>query len=123
MADPLAVTIAASVASKIADTAVDGAQQAVTAITRKIREKLHSRPDRSRDVATLDATITSGDQTATQALARLLEQLFAADPHFREEVRALWDHARPDNSVTSIFNGKADKVIMMRDVNGDLTVN
>jgi glycine/D-amino acid oxidase-like deaminating enzyme len=123
MADPLATTIAASVAAKIADTAVDGAQQAVTAIIQKIREKLRSRPGRSREVATLDAAITSSDGTATQALARLLEQLFAADPRFQEEVRALWDSSRPDKSVTNIFHGKADKVIMMRDVNGDLTIS
>jgi hypothetical protein len=28
-----------------------------------------------------------------------------------------------DDGVTNVFYGKADKVIMMRDVNGDLTIN
>jgi hypothetical protein len=123
MVDPLAMTVAASVATKIADTAVDSAQQAITAVTRKIREKLRSRPGGSREVAVLDAAITSGDETRARELARLLEQLFAADPQFREEVRELWDSGRPDNGVTNVFHGKADKVIMMRDVNGDLTIN
>jgi hypothetical protein len=27
------------------------------------------------------------------------------------------------DGVTNVFHGKADKVIMMRDVNGDLTIN
>jgi hypothetical protein len=28
-----------------------------------------------------------------------------------------------DYGVTNLFSGKADKVIMMRDVKGDLTIN
>jgi hypothetical protein len=123
MGDPFAMTIATNVAAKIADTLTDQAQEAVAAIVRKIREKIRSRPGESGAVATLDAAITTSDAPSAEALARLLEQLFTADPRFREEIRALWDSASVDNGVTNVFYGKADKVIMMRDVNGDLTIN
>ena len=123
MVDPLAMTIATNVATSIANTLTDQAQQAVASIARRIREKLRSHPDESSEVATLDATIASGDAAAVEALARKLEQLFAADQQFRDEIQALWDSARSDDSVTNIFHGRADKVIMMRDVNGDLTIN
>ena len=117
------MTIAANVAAKITDTLTEQAQQAVAAIIARVREKLGSRPRESGELATLDATIATGNAPAVDALARALAQLFAADADFRDEIQALWDSARPDDSVTNIFHGKADKVIMMRDVNGDLTIN
>lgn len=123
MADPLAMTIAANVATKIADTLTGQAQQAIAAIVRKIREKLRSRPGEADDAITLDTALAGSGTPATDALARVLEQLFTADPRFREEIRALWNSAHPDEGVTNVFHGKANKVIMMRDVNGDLTIN
>ena len=123
MADPLAMTIAANVAAKIAETLTGQAQQAVATIVRKIRQKLRSRPAEAGEVATLDAAITTSDAPAAEALAEVLERLFAADPRFREEIRRLWDSAGVADSLTNVFSGKADKVIMMRDVNGDLTIN
>jgi DNA helicase IV len=123
MADPFAVTIATSVAAKIADNLTEGARQAVVEIVRKIRDKVRSRSSEPAEAATLDAAITSGDEPAAAALARLLEALFAADRRFREEIYALWDSGRPDDSVTDVFQGQADKVIMVRDVHGDLTIN
>jgi hypothetical protein len=123
MVDPLAMTIATNVASKIADTLTDQAQRAVAAIVRRIREKLRSRPGEAGEVATLDAAIVTSDALAVEALAQTLEQLFVADLRFRDEIQALWDSAHSDDSVSNIFHGKADRVIMMRDVNGDLTIN
>jgi hypothetical protein len=123
MVDPLAMTVATNVATKIADTLTDQTQQAIAAIVRRIREKFRSHPGQLVEVATLDAAIATGDAPAVEALARTLEQLFAADLRFRDEIQELWDSARSDDSVTNIFHGKADKVIMMRDVNGDLTIN
>ena len=123
MVDPLAMTIATNVATKIADTLTDQAQQAVAAIVQKVRERLRSRLGGSGEIATLDAAITTNDAPAAEALARVLEHLFAADLQFREEIRELWDSAGARDSVTNVFHGKADKVIMMRDVNGDLTIN
>lgn len=123
MVDSFAMIIATNVAAKLADSLTGQAQQAVATIVRKIREKLRSRPGGSGEVATLDAAITAGDAGAAQALAQALDELFAKDPQFREEIRMLWDSARSDDRVTNVFSGKAGKVIMMRDVNGDLTIN
>lgn len=123
MADPLAMTIAASMATKVAETLTDQAQQAITAIVRKIREKLRYQPGQVGPVATLDAAIAASDASAIEALTQMLEELFAADSRFREEIQALWDSAHTADSVTNVFYGKAEKVIMMRDVNGDLTIN
>jgi DNA helicase IV len=120
MVDPLAMTIAANVATKVADTLTDQAQQVLAAIVRRLREKLRSRP---LEVAALEATIATNDAPAVAELARQLDQLFAADLRFRDEIQALWDSAHADQSTTNIFHGKADKVIMMHDVNGDLTIN
>jgi len=117
------MTIATNVASKIADTLTDQAQRAVAAIVRRIREKLRSRPGEAGEVATLDAAIVTSDALAVEALAQTLEQLFVADLRFRDKIQALWDSAHSDDSVSNIFHGKADRVIMMRDVNGDLTIN
>jgi hypothetical protein len=123
MVDPLAVAIATNVATKITDTLTDQAQRAVAAIIARIREKLGSRPTESRELASLNATIATGDAPAAEALAATLAHLFTADAEFRDEIQALWDSARGGDSVTNIFHGNADKVIMMRDVNGDLTIN
>jgi hypothetical protein len=123
MADPLAMSIAANVATKIAETLTNQAQQAVAAIVRKIRQKLRSGPAEVGEVATLDAAITTSDAPAAEALAQVLERLFTADPRFREEIRRLWDSAGVAGSLTNVFSGKAGKVIMMHDVNGDLTIN
>jgi hypothetical protein len=121
MVDPFAMTIATNAATKIADTLTDQAQQAIAAIIQRIRAKVRAQPDDSRDLATLDAAITTSDTPAAEELARMLERLFAADPGLREEIQALW--AAADGGTTNIFSGKADKVIMMRDVKGDLTIN
>jgi hypothetical protein len=123
MADALAMTIATSVAAKIADTLTSQAQQAVAAIVAKIRDRLASRSGELGELALLDRAIATSDAAATEVLALALERLFAADPRFREELRVLWDSARPDDGVTNVFYGTAEKVIMMRDVNGDLTIN
>lgn len=115
--------IATNVAAKIAGILTDQAQQGVTAIVQKIREKIRSRPGGPGEIAALDAVIATGDVRAAEALAQVLEDLFAMDPQFREEIRMLWDSSSSDDHVTNVFSGQAAKVIMMRDVNGDLTIN
>jgi hypothetical protein len=123
MVDPLAMTVATTIVTKIADTLTDRAQQAVGAVVRRIREKLRARPGVSDEVAAFDAEIATGDASAVEALAGTIGRLFEADPGFRDEIQGLWNVVRLDESVTNVFHGKADKVIMMRDVNGDLTIN
>jgi hypothetical protein len=123
MVDPLAMTIATNVATRVADTLTDQAQQAISAIIRKMREKLHPQPGQVNPAGVLDAAIITGDASAIEELTKALEQLFVADSRFREEIQELWDSVHHAGSATNIFYGRAERVIMMRDVNGDLTIN
>jgi hypothetical protein len=123
MVDPFAMTIATSVATKIADTLTDQAQQAFAAIVRRIRDKFRTDSAELGGIAALDAAITDGDAPAVDTLAVELGRLFTADPQFRDEIKELWDSVQPNGGVANVFYGKADKVIMMRDVQGDLTIN
>lgn len=121
MADPLTLAIASAVASKSAEMVTEQARQAVSVIVEKIRAKLHKHPS---DVATLD--MAARGESEPDALAQLLEREFTADPAFRNEVKALWLQAAPnatDDAVSNTFYGKADHVIQLRDVHGDLTIN
>jgi len=121
MADPVTIAIASAVAGKAAESLSDQAKQAVAAISRRIREKFRGRP---AEIATLDAA--SGDHAKIPELANLLDATGAADPEFAREIRALWAQVSltaADEGTVNVFRGKADKVIQMRDVHGDLTIN
>jgi hypothetical protein len=121
MADPLTLAIATAVAGKSAEVMTEQARQAISVIVQKIRAKFSTHP---HDAAVLD-TATRGE-SEPDALVQLLEREFAADPAFRSEIRALWLQAAPnatDDAVSNAFYGKADKVIQLRDVHGDLTIS
>lgn len=122
MVDTITMDIATAVAAKAAETMTEQVQQAVAAVVRRIRDKLREDPDK---VAALDAA-SAGDTAAAVPLARILDAEFALDPGFRDEIRALWLPAPPaaqGNAVSNVFSGRADKVIQMRDVHGDLTIS
>ncbi|HEY1700530.1 MAG TPA: hypothetical protein VGG75_12535 [Trebonia sp.] len=121
MADPLTLAIATAVASKSAEMMTEQARQAVSVIVEKVRAKLHKHPP---DVAALD--MAARGESEPGALAQLLEREFTADPEFRDEIRTLWLQAAPgptDDAVSNAFSGKADKVIQLRDVHGDLNIS
>ena len=116
MVDPFTMEIATAVTGKVAETMTEQAQHAVAAIAQRIREKL--RKHHPADLPALEAP--------AEVLAPVLEREFAADPAFRDEIRALWLPVAPavrDDGVSNVFTGKADKVIQLRDVHGDLTIN
>jgi hypothetical protein len=120
MADPITMAIATAVAGKAAESLTDHARQAIATITTKVRERLRGRPGE----AALEAAIA--DPAAATELARLLDQEFAADQGFSDEIRALWLRAAPaatDNAVANVFRGKAEKVVQLRDVHGDLNIS
>ena len=122
MADALSMAVAAAVAGKAAESMTGQAQQTVAAMVRKIRDKFgkHS----PTEIATLDAAIR--DESAAEPLARVLDRVFAADPAFRDDIRALWLQAAPaatGDGVSNVFYGKAEKVIQVRDIHGGMTIN
>ena len=115
------MAIATAVAGKAAESLTDQAAQAIAAIRRKIRERFRGNPG---ELPALDAA--RDDPSAAAGLARFLDAEFAADPAFRDEIRALWLQAAPaatDNAVSNVFHGKADKVVQLRDVHGDLNIS
>jgi hypothetical protein len=121
MTDPLILAIATAVAGKSAEVMTDQARQAISVITQKIRAKLGKHPP---DVTVLD-TAARGE-SEPDALAQVLDREFTADPAFRDEIKTLWLQVGPSaagDAVSNTFHGKADKVIQLRDVHGDLTIN
>jgi hypothetical protein len=71
-------------------------------IRRKIRDRFSG-----GEVPALD---TAGDDPSVAAgLARFLDAEFAADPAFRDEIRALWLQAAPaatDGAVSNVFTAR-----------------
>jgi len=115
------MAIATAVAGKAAESLTGQAAEAIAAIRRKIRERFCGDPG---GVPALDGA--QDDPSAMAGLARFLDVEFAADPAFRDEIRALWLQAAPtatDDAVSNVFYGKADKVIQLRDVRGDLNIS
>jgi hypothetical protein len=121
MADPLTMAIATAVVGKATESLTGQATQAIAAIRRKIQERFRGDPG---ELPALDAA--RDDPSAAAGLARFLDAEFAADPAFRDEIRALWLQAAPaatDDAVSNVFYGKADKVVQLRDVHGDLNIS
>jgi hypothetical protein len=113
------MAVATAVAGKAAESLTGQAGQAIAAIRRKIRDRFHG-----GEVPALDAA--RDDPSAAARLARFLDAEFAADPAFRDEIRALWLQAAPaatDDAVSNVFYGTADKVVQLRDVHGDLNIS
>lgn len=115
MADPLTLAIATAVAGKAAEGMTDQVRQAAAAIVGKLRAKLGKHP----------ADLAVVDEGSPEAVARLLDREFAADPGFRDEIEVLWLQAAPaatGDAVSNAFYGQADKVIQLRDVHGDVNL-
>lgn len=118
MVDPLTLAVASAIAGKTAEAMTDQARQAISAITGKLRARFGKRP---AVLAVVDAA-ARGEQEP-EVLAQVLEDEFAADPGFRDEINTLWVQAAPaatDDAVSNVFHGNAEKVIQMRDVHGDI---
>jgi len=114
MADPVTMAIATAVAGKTAESLTDQARRGLSALVRRIREKFRDRP---ADQAALDAAAQDPD-----ALARALDEASAEDPEFGRQLRDLWRQLQPGAQVLNVFHGRADKVVQLRDIHGDLHI-
>lgn len=115
------VAIASAAAGKAAESLTEQGKQAVAAIVRRIREKFRGRPS---ELAVLNEA--TNNHARIDELAVLLDETSAQDPEFGSHTRALWNHAGlivTDGGVVNQFHGEANKVIQLRDVHGDLTIN
>jgi hypothetical protein len=126
MADPITTAIATAVAGGMAQSLSDQARASLTALTQRLREKFARRPAAT---AALDAALHDPESSAgVSELARALAEACEEDPEFGSQIRAFWDQVRPtaearDDAVVNTFHGRADKVVQLRDVHGDLQIS
>jgi hypothetical protein len=125
--DPITLAIATAVASQTAQSLTGQAGHAIAEITRRIRHKFRDRP---ADLAILAAAQEEpASPNRTEELAHALDRVIAEDPAFGGDIRSLWDQSgnmpitATGDSVVNVFRGKADRVVQLRDVHGDLTIN
>jgi hypothetical protein len=124
--DPITTAIATAVASGMAQSLTDQARESLAALARRIREKFRERPAAQ---AALDAARDDpGSTTRVSELARALDEVGAEDPEFSREIGELWSHVRlghaaGDDAAVNTFLGRADKVIQLRDVHGDINIS
>jgi len=119
--------IATAVASQTAQSLTSQAGHAIAEVTRRIQHKFRDKP---ADLAILTAAqgeSASPDQTAE--LARALDRAIAEDPAFGRDISTPWEQsgnlaitANGDGMVNVVY-GKDDKVVQLRDLHGDLTIN
>jgi hypothetical protein len=122
MADPVTLAIATAVAGKAAESLTEQARECLAALARRIREKFRDQPARRAALAAVQDD--PGSSELVGELARVLDEAGAEDPEFGRQIRELWGHVRTgDEGVVNVFHGRADKVIQLRDVHGDLNIS
>ena len=125
MADPITMAIATAVAGKAAESMTDEARRCLAALVRRIRDKLRDRPAGQAALEAAQTEPSSG--VLAGELARALDEAGAADPEFGTQIRELWRQvgllaAAGDQGTVNVFHGRADKVVQLRDVHGDLSI-
>jgi hypothetical protein len=126
MADPVSMAIATAVAGKAAESLTDQARASLAALMQRIREKFRDRP--AGQAALMAAQHDPGSGALAGELALALDEASVEDPEFGRQIRELWDRVRTtaaagDHGVVNVFHGRADKVVQLRDVHGDLRID
>jgi hypothetical protein len=121
------MAIATAVASQAAQSLTSQAGHAIAEITRRIQHKFRDKP---ADLAILTvAQGESGSPDRATELAHALDRVIAEDPSFGRDIHALWEQSgnipitAKGDAVINVIHGKAGKVVQLRDVHGDLTIN
>jgi hypothetical protein len=123
MSDPMTLAIAAAMAGKAVEFASESAKSAMTAIAHKVKERFRGHPD---DAVLTAAAENPESTTHVDELARAIQRAMAEDPAFRTEIDLLWNQVQAGSmygGTVNNFYGRAEKIIMMRDVDGGLTIN
>jgi hypothetical protein len=119
----IATTIATAVAGQAAQTLTGQATHALAEICTRVRQKFHERPAELAVLATAQSQPSS--QKDILLLAGVLRQAAHEDPEFGREIFALWGQAQTQITTVSgnVFHGRANKVVQLHDVHGDLTIS
>lgn len=144
MGDPLTLAIAAAAAGKAVELTGQPVKDGVVALGRKVRDWFSGQPsdeevlsgaiaepeDGARIARLADALRRAMDEDPAFAddLEAALQRALDEDPEFRAAIDQRLQQTRMnatanDDAVTNVFNGTAEKVIQLRDVHGDLTIN
>ncbi|HXA63475.1 MAG TPA: hypothetical protein VNW94_30385 [Streptosporangiaceae bacterium] len=96
---------------------------AISALTKWVREKFSGRPLESALLAAAEA-----DPAHAEALTGALDQAAQADPEFGRELRDRWEQIQSNTTaghggVANVFHGRAEKVVQLRDLHGDLNIS
>jgi hypothetical protein len=125
MTDPVTTAVATAIAGKAPEALTDQAREAVAMIAKRVRRKFHDRP---ADLAILDAAQAGPDANGCTAFAHALWQAMLEDANFSSDIRALWNQAHilmtaESSDGVNIFHGRAEKVMQLRDIHGDLNIS
>jgi hypothetical protein len=128
MPDSILMEIATAVASQTAQTLSAQATGVLAEIVKRITSKFRDHP---ADLAVLNSA--QGTQASPDVIPQLADALRRAareDPDFAREIMALWTtqtstemNTATSEGVVNNFHGDAARIIQMRDVHGDLTIN
>lgn len=122
MTDPITVEIAAAIAGKATESLTEAGRRALAALTRRVREKLASRPDGRAALDTLAAE--QPDDAAVAGLAAQIETAAHEDPAFGEELHRTWNQLRfgDGNTVNVVHGNVGGSVVNARDIHGDINI-
>jgi hypothetical protein len=97
--DALMLAVATALATKAAEATAGTAWAALVA---RVRASLHRHPDAAKALA--EAEATPEDERQIRALANQLAAVAKAEPEFSEQLRSLWDSAKPELSSSTVRN-------------------
>lgn len=121
----MTIAIAAAMAGATVEATAEPARAALLDMARRVRERFRGR---TADERALERAAETPDEPArAEALEGVVRRVLDEDPEFGAEIETMWNRARTvaapsDEGVVNLFNGRAAKVVQMRDLNGDLNV-
>ncbi|GAA4311269.1 hypothetical protein ACFQY7_28725 [Actinomadura luteofluorescens] len=120
----MTVAVATAMAGKAVEVAGEPVRAAVAELSRRVRERFRGRP---ADEEALARAVGDPAPDQIAGLAGAVERLMAEDPGFGVELRNLWNQAQTNaaatnDGVVNVLNGRAGRVIQLRDVHGDLNI-
>ncbi|TDC09526.1 hypothetical protein [Actinomadura bangladeshensis] len=123
MTDPMTVAIATAMAGKAVEVAGEPVRAAVAELCRRVRERFRGRPADEAALARAAAEHPERPEVLEGVVRRLLDE----DPAFRAELETIWQQAHTNASATgdgvvNVFTGRAERVVQLRDVQGDLNI-
>ncbi|OLT11608.1 hypothetical protein BJF79_23910 [Actinomadura sp. CNU-125] len=121
----MTLAIAAAMAGAAVEASAEPARAALLDMARRVRERFRGRAADER--ALERATETPDEPERVEALEGVVRRVLDEDPEFGAEIESMWNEARTsvvaaDEGVVNMFNGRSEKVVQMRDVNGQLNI-